>query len=779
MERRAFLSVAAAPLAWAAGAMPEPRRQEPFDFDWKFSLGDVAGAERPTFDDSNWRTLDLPHDWSIEGVFDPKAPAGRSGAFLPGGAGWYRKRFRLAAGDRGRKVFLLFDGVYHNSDVWVNGVHLGHRPYGFIGFEYELTPHLDFGRENVVAVRADNSDQPNCRWYTGSGIYRHVWLTVTGPVYVPLWGACVTTNGHTAKVRTRVVNAGAAGAAVEIETRVRDAVRVSQRRIPPGNSAEVTEDLQVPQPNLWSPENPALYEAQITLRANGRVTDRYAIPFGFREARFDPARGFLLNGEPVKLKGVCLHHDAGCLGAAAPERALERRLEALKSLGCNAIRTSHNPPAPELLDLCDRMGFLVIDEAFDKWGGRTNPGFDGWWERDLRAMLERDRNHPSVILWSVGNETGAPGSPEVNGKLARLVEFVHKEEPTRPVTCALIPPSRGNAEEKARAAAASGKLMDVVSVNYQEQWYEELHRLLPGTVILGSECYAYFRGDADTHQAYLPQNPWYDAARHPWVAGQFLWAGIEYLGESMGWPGKGWPNALIDTCGFPKPGSWFHRSVWRKEPLVRIAVLHDGLDIDPGKPHWGWPKMAEHWNFEPYANQVLRLQTVTNCETVELIVNGKSMGERRAAGCPNSTVTWFAPYQPGRVEAIARNRGETVARHELRTAGEPARIQLVPDRVRLTRRGDLSHIEVRLVDTEGITAPHADRPLTFSVEGAARLAGVDNGDLRGNQPYKGNTRSTYFGRALAVVQSTGAGAVKVTAAAPGLPPATLELHAAV
>jgi beta-galactosidase len=600
------------------------------------------------------------------------------------------------------------------------------------------------------------------------------------------WGTYITTPRVTEQsaavvVRTRIRNDGERAATCTLETSIPGAraARIPAS-VPAGETREFTQEFTVAGPRLWSPETPFLYDARTNLLTDGRVVDTCTTPFGIREIRFDAGQGLLVNGRSVKMKGVCLHHDAGCLGAAVPDAALERRLRILKSIGCNAIRTSHNPPAPELLDLADRTGFLVIDEAFDKWGGHTNPEFAEWWERDLRAMLERDRNHPSIVLWSVGNETGRPGSGEVNDTLRKLVEFVHREEPTRPVICALAPLSgSASAEEKARAMADSAGLMDVAALNYSEQWYERVHELLPGKVVVGTESYPYYRGDGNTHKAYLAVNPWYDVARHPYVAGQFLWSGIDYLGESSGWPSKGWPTGLIDTCGFIKPAAYFHQSVWKPdEPLVRIAVLNDGLDIDPGKLQWGFPKMAEHWNWPRYKNDTVRVATTTNCETVELLVNGQSLGVRKAADYGNSTILWTVPYEPGRIEAVGRNGNTVAARHELRTSAAPAAIALLPDRGGMRAGGqDLVHVEVRLLDAAGTLVPDSDRLVSFALSGPAALAGVDNGDMRSAEPYQGQSRTTYFGRALVIVRAQSSpGTVTLTATAPGLTPVSAKLQ---
>lgn len=785
MNRRHFLtlsSTAAIGAAATPGGVVE-RRRERFDAGWQFTRGDAPGAEAPAFDASGWTPVTLPHDWAIEGPFDRNAPGGKANGFAPGGIGWYRKRFeaRVAPGAR---TTIEFDGVYHNSEVWLNGHFLGRQAYGYSSFAFDVTAHLT-GGVNVIAVRVDNSRQPNCRWYTGSGIYRHVWLATTGPLHVKRWGTYVTTpqvNRQAALVvvRTSIRNAGDSASNCVLETSIEGhGTRRTACSVPAGAERQLRQEFRITAPRLWSAGTPELYTASSRLLVDGHAADTYATPFGIREAVFSGAGGLRVNGQTVKLKGVCLHHDAGCLGAAVPDDALERRLRVLKSIGCNAIRTSHNPPAPELLDMADRLGFFVIDEAFDKWGGHTNPEFPAQWQNDLLAMLERDRNHPSVILWSVGNETGHPGSAKVNDTLVKLVDFVHRQEPSRQVTCALIPVNEDlPVEEKARRMASSSALMDVAGLNYSEQWYQRIHELLPAKTLLGTECYPYYRGDGANPQAFLAINPWFDVVRDAYVAGQFLWAGFDYLGESAGWPSKGWCTSPIDTCGFLKPGAHIHRCLWRpEEALVRLAVLDEGLDVETGRPHWSYPKMAEHWNWPERKGGIVRVAAISNCETVELLLNGRSLGTRRIVDNSNSMIVWEVPYEEGRIEAIGR-RGESIAaRHELRTAGAPVAISLKPDREAVAADGQaLVHVEVGLVDAAGIAVKHTDRKITFSVDGPLSIAGVDNGDLRSMESYQGPGRTTYFGRALVVLRAGfESGRATLAAAAGGLKVASVTI----
>lgn len=766
----------------------QPRQVIKFDYDWKFMLGDSADAQAVAYNDADWRDLTLPHDWSIEQPFDKNMRGGGSNAFLPGGIGWYRKHFIIPANYQGKKIFIRFDGVYHRSDVYINGRHVGYRPYGFVGFEYDLTPYLKLGGENVLAVRVNHSDAPTARWYSGSGIYRHVWLTVVNPVHVAQWGTYVTTNditdqSATVTMTTSIKNDLANAKKIRvlstiIDPKNREAGKISREaELPAQGVQDVAQTLAVARPMLWSLEQPLLYtlRTEVIDAQNGQVLDDYTTPFGIREIRYDVDKGFFLNGVNLKLQGVCMHQDVACLGVAVPERAWHRRLLALKELGCNAIRMSHNPPAPEMLDLCDRMGFLVIDEAFDKWKTMYYAEFfNDWWERDLNAMLQRDRNLPSIIMWSVGNEVFEQGKPDGAAILTMLRDHVHKYEPTRPVSVALYP---NKAEDRGGTKNAFAPLMDIVGYNYAEQWFAADRQDYPQRIIYSAEAFPYFRGSQEVNKAYDTLNPWYAVPEHDYVIGQFIWAGFDYLGESSGWPSKGWPTCPINTCGWLKASSFFHQTVWKKQPQVYIAVLNDALDIDPGKPHWNWPKSAAHWNFSDCAGEVLRVETPTNCETVQLFLNGENLGTRRAADFPNSTIQWHVAWRPGTLTAIGRNGGVNADSCSLQTAGEPTRIVMTTDCATITADGqDIAHVELYLVDARGFLVPDADQLVTFRVEGEGSLAGVDNGDMRCNESYQNPARPTYWGRCLAIVRSTRqAGKIRVIAATADLPPSTVEI----
>jgi beta-galactosidase len=767
------------------------RKHVEFDFGWKFIKTDVQGAQKTDFDDSGWDHVQVPHDWSIEGPLNQDNPSGKAGGFFPGGIGWYRKHFQLAKADRDRKIFIQFDGIYQNSEVWINGHSLGRRPYGYVGFQHDLTPYVFFDKENVIAVRVDN-DQANCRWYSGSGIYRHVWLTVTNKVHVGHLGTYITTpdiseNKVVVKVRTRIKNTYSQPKTCSVTTTIRDsdgkvvAEVTTPKSIAAQGEFEFDQQLDVADAKLWSIDNPTLYRSHTTVKVGQNICDEYETPFGIREIRFDKDKGFLLNGQSVKMKGVCIHHDAGCLGAAVPDRALERRLEVLKSIGCNAIRTSHNPPAPELLDLCDRMGFVVIDEMFDNW--KAAPWFPEWGQQYLIDILRRDRNHPCVVLWSVGNELEHQGTPGFKQTLKTLAKLVRQQDPTRPITCGLRPGTgkTGWTPLAAKTIADLSKIIDVFCCNYQEQWFEDYRKEYPEIVIIASESFPFYRGKGDKLKAFYPVNPWLDAEKNNYVAGTFYWTGIDYLGEARaGWPFHGWNCGLIDTCGFPRPVSYLQKSFWTKEPMVHIAVMDDSLDVEePVKSHWDWPKMASHWNLPLEKGKSVKVVTFTNCQTVELVLNGRSVGTKQLADFPDKMITWQVPYQPGIIEARGIRSNQVACSHQLQTAGRPTQICLFGDRTTIQADSkDLCHVEVRVTDEKGIIVPNANNLIRFEIKGNGKIIGVDNGDLTtSDESYKARQRKAFHGKAFVVLQSsTTPGEIILKAYAEGLKGANMSIE---
>jgi len=796
----AALTVSASPAA-------AQRQRLSMDPGWRFTLSDPAGAQQPAFDDHAWRRLDLPHDWSIEGTPDEHAPSGGRGGYFPTGIGWYRRAFRMAAGARGRAASLEFDGVYMNSDVWINGFHLGKRPYGYSSFAYDITAHLVPG-VNVVAVRVDNSLQPNSRWYTGSGIYRHVWLTLTAPLHVAHWGVYVTTprvdsTRAEVVVQTRVANDRAPSGRTLLRSTVLDASGREVAHVDTaislggGESTFVEQHIVVPSPQLWSVERPTMYSLRTEL-LTARPSDRLVSPFGIRTIAYDTDRGFLLNGRQVKMRGVNLHHDGGAVGAAVPERIWQHRLELLKAMGVNAIRTSHNPPAPEFLDLCDRLGFLVMAEAFDEWTfGKVPEGyhkyFGEWSERDVTDFVHRDRNHPSIVLWSAGNEIGEQSSPDGAQVLRRLVDIFHHEDPTRPVTT-------GNDNIVADGHPATLAFLeaeDIVGYNYVDRWHERRELFAeedrhdhPDWKMVGTESGSIFQsfderyslGDDSavvrpnyTSGMVQAERLWKWVTLHDYFAGDFMWTGVDYLGEST-WPFKGFASGALDIIGHPKDSYYLYQSLWTDRPVLHLF------------PHWNWPGRE---------GQVIPVLAYTNCNSVELFLNGRSLGEQRyefpAQGTSGGWNTyalpvvrpttsdlhfsWDVPYEPGELRALGRRRnGEGACVASVRTAATPAAIRLTVDQdTIIAAPGDVALVTFEIVDSAGTVVPTADNLVHIAVSGGSILA-LDNANLQDHDPYQTDQRHAFNGRGLAILRATQPGAMRVTARAEGLQEASVTIR---
>jgi beta-galactosidase len=784
-----FAGVPHATAATAASPVMPLRSTWYFDDDWRFLKADAPGAERPEFDDSAWRKLDVPHDWSIEGPFDEKNPTGRAGGFLPSGVGWYRKHFKLAGGpygDEHRRVFIEFDGVMANSDVWINGFHLGRRPYGYVSFAYELTGHLNFGgdRPNVIAVRADTSAQPASRWYSGAGIYRHVRLVLTDPVHIEHWGTVVTTprvtpREATVRVESTVVNQSEVAREVSLKVSLYanvldrqpfDAAETEARRIEPGESYVFRQEFEVANPRRWDVKDPALYAAGVDVQLGKRIVDAVAVRFGIREFHFDAATGFWLNGRNFKIKGVCLHHDGGAFGAAVPLRVWERRLETLKQLGVNAVRTAHNPPAPEFLDLCDRLGMLVMDEMFDCWTVGKNPYdyhlyFDEWSLTDTRDTVRRDRNHPSVILYSAGNEIhDTPKADLAKRILSSLVATFHENDPTRPVTQALFRPNVSHDYDNGLA-----DLLDVVGQNYREAEILAAHRQKPTRKILGTE---------NTHA----REAWLALRDNPPYAGQFLWTGVDYLGESPGWPLVANNFGLLDRTGTPRPVAFQRQSWWGTKPMVYAARRVAPTPLAPTDPGYGQDRrpqvLLSDWtprSREPHDENV---EVYSNCEGVELFLNNRSLGSlpRPADERPRN---WKVPFAPGTLRAVGTNRGKVVATYELRTAGRPARVVLSTDLERLSPAwDDVAYVTATVVDASGRIVPDASDLITFKAGGPGRVVAVDSGDNSSHEPFQATERRAYQGRCFALIRAGAtSGRINVTASAPGLADGSVSIAA--
>lgn len=839
----------------SAEKMTNDRRQD-FTADWTFHLGDDSAASRPDYDDTAWRILNLPHDWAIEGEFSRDNPSGTGGGALPGGIGWYRKTFTVNQADEGKRLYIDFDGVYMNSEVFINGHSLGVRPYGYVSFSYDLTPHIKWGGKNVVAVRVDNAEQPNSRWYSGCGIYRNVWLTKLNPVHIAQWGTFITAedvskNSARLNIRTKIQYDAAAQlqdsvkqadgtyvvfdseivplADVVLQSRLMDAEGhvvgevASELQVIPVCPNEVEQEIVVKNPNLWSVNTPYIYKVNSILidKTTGKVLDNYCTNTGIRTFRFDAQKGFILNGERLKINGVCMHHDLGCLGAAVNIRAIERQLEILQEMGCNGIRCSHNPPSPELLDLCDRMGFIVMDETFDMWRKRKTAHdysryFNEWHERDLTDLILRDRNHPSVFIWSIGNEVleqwsdakadtltleqanlilnfghdqsmlAKEGEMSVNSLLTKkLADMVKALDSTRPVTAGCNEPNPNNHLFRSEA-------LDLIGFNYHDDWFAGVPEKFPGKPFIVAESVSalmtrgYYRMPSD--ETVICPERWdkpyfddsfscssYDNCHVPWgnshegtmrhvknndfISGQYVWTGFDYLGEPTpyGWPARSSYFGIVDLAGFPKDVYYLYQSEWHPEK----KVLHLF-------PHWNWTP-GQDIDMWAYYN---------NADEVELFVNGESQGVR-TKGKDDFHVVWRVKYEPGVVKVVSRKDGKAVLEKEIHTAGEPAQIRLTADRNEIKSDGrDLSFVTVEVLDKDGNLCPNADNQIMFDVQGAGFIAGVDNGSPVSMEKFKADHRKAFYGKCLVVVQSDGkSGGIKLTATSEGLKTAVTAIKA--
>lgn len=853
------------PLAWLLGLLltacsptgEQVRERSSWNDDWKFALSDsVQDYSSPDSDDSTWRILSLPHDWSIEGDFSLDNPSTPGGGALPGGIGWYRKTFTLPETDRGKVVYVDFDGVYRNSEVWINGHSLGFRPNGYVSFRYDLTPYLRYGSQpNVIVVKADNSEQPNSRWYSGSGIYRNVWLVKVNPVHVDHWGTFVhdmriSPEEATFALEVRIRNNSETNVEAEVSSVIYDSRKravtasvseklrqpyargydsrmrevttaVCERLRYPYTDVYVDHIFSIPNPKLWSPDSPSLYTAVTEVKVAGKVVDRYETVFGLRSFRWDSATGFYLNDKPLKIKGVCLHHDLGCLGAAVNTRAIERQLQIMKEMGVNAIRTSHNAPAPELLDLCDRMGLLVQDESFDMWERRKSPYdyaryFAEWHERDLTDEILRDRNHASVFMWSIGNEVleqwSHADATELDLQAANLIlnaghaidpallkdttlsrqslitrhlaAIVKRLDTSRVVTAGCNEVNPANHLFRSDA-------LDVLGFNYHERYFEPFLRNFPGKKLIVSESTSalmtrgYYEMPSD--HIYIRPESWdkpfeapehvcssYDNCHVPWgsthektwhlvktlphVSGLFVWTGFDYLGE----PTPYWWPSRSSFFGIVDLAG-FPKDVYYmyKSEWTDEPVLHIF-------PHWNW-KEGEPVDIWAYYN---------NADEVELYLNGKSLGVRQKT---DSTyhVSWRMPFTPGTLRAVSRLGGKEVLVKEIHTAGEPARLVLTPDRSVIQADGsDLSFVTVDVCDIDGNRVPDATPLIRFSVEGPGEIAGTDNGDPNDPNSLRKPKRQAYYGKALVVIRNKGGqGDIHLKAIAEGLPEATVTIQA--
>lgn len=765
-------------------AATDSRQIVPLADGWKFYQGDMAEAELPKYDDERWDTVEVPHDWSIAGPFDKDNSASGEGAFLPTGVAWYRKQVPTTVSIQGKRIFLELDGVMANSDVWVNGHHLGHRPNGYVSLRYDLTDHLDTDGSpaNVIAVRVDTKDQVASRWYTGSGIYREARLVVVDSCHLDDRTTFVTTprvsaSDATVDVATTIHNTGPERREFLLRTIVKNhqgvvvAAGESQAVVDPNEDCEVNITHAIKQPTLWDTDRPAMYHLESSLVAHDVTLDKLVTPFGIRTAEFRPATGFWLNGRNIKLKGVCLHHDGGAFGAAVPASLWRDRLAKLRSLGVNAIRTAHNPPDPKLLDLCDRMGFLVMHESFDCWtvGKRRHDYhlyFEEWSDRDLRETIYRDRNHPSIVLYSVGNEIRDTPRPErAKAILERLVEACHETDSTRPVTQALFRPNASGDYDNGLA-----DMLDVIGTNYRDAELLHAWRDNPNRKIVGTE---------QSHE----RATWLACRDNPHHAGQFLWVGVDYLGESRRWPITTFDTGLLDRTGHPYPRAFERQSWWSEDPMVRMfrrVAATEATPTDPGYESEEWIRrrvLFDDWTPTNLDSHQEVVEVYSNCEEVELSLNGTSLGSQRLPD-DASPRTWRVDFVSGSLVAIGRNAGEQVARHELHTAGPAHGIRLTSNRSDLPSDWDeVAVIEAQIVDQQGVPVPRGSQRISFEAKGPATIVAVDNGSITSHEPFQAASRSAHHGRCVAMLRGTrGVGTVRVTASAEGLETGVVEIN---
>lgn len=760
--------------------------RESINAGWFFKLGDGKYWGAEFFDHSKWRKLDVPHDWSIEMQASPNLAS--CTGYLPGGIGWYRRELQIPAEAKDKKVYVYFEGVYNNSEVFINGKWIGKRPNGYVSFMYDLTPYVNFGGRNVIAVRVDHSQDADSRWYTGSGIYRDVYLVYANPVHINLWGVSYETkvkrNSAILTVKTEIDNNADKNLDVEVFNRVfdREGKIVNQGkqtfRVMADKVSGCEMQLDIQSPKLWSIDSPYLYTIVTEVKRNGKIVDKSETRAGIRKLTFDADKGFALNDQPMKIKGVCIHHDAGCLGAAVPKEVWQRRLKSLKGIGCNAIRMSHNPQATCVYDLCDEMGFLVMDEAFDEWEypkkkwisgwNKGKPGFQGsamyfreWNKRDLADMIRRDRNHPSVIMWSIGNEVDYPNDPyshpildeegisqhhvkgyqpnqpraERLGEIAKeLVAEAKMYDTSRPVTAALAGAVMSN--ETAYPGA-----LDIVGYNYTEYRYKKDHEKYPDRVLYGSET----RHDL---------NAWKAVRNNEFIMGQFIWTGFDYLGEAGPWPSRGFATGMIDLAGYIKPNGYFRRSLWEETPNIYIGTCLIGNN----KIRTNAPAV---WNYED--GEMIRVVAYTNCEEAELFLNGVQIGARKPYDETNGVIYWDVPYRGGKLTVKGYNGGSEAADYSIQSSKRPFAIKAKADKTKGLKPGDVIHVEISIVDEDEVPVVLADNLVKLSISGPAKLLGLESGEGNAADNFRDNKQRCRNGRLLGYLKMTGTGEVRIKA----------------
>ena len=774
---------------------------------WRFTLnGNIENAQSSTFDDKDWQTVDIPHDWSVKGRLSPNLAS--CTGYLPGGIGWYRKNMNIAEERRGEKVYLYFEGVYNRSEVFINGHLLGKRPNGYISFMYDVTPYIEFGKDNVIAVKVDHSRYADSRWYTGSGIYRDVWLVYANPVHISQWGVYAyseqTKKGYKLTIEVEVSNDSKEDAPLTIlnELYAPDGKLVKKNSknisIAATRSGIINTNIEVLAPQVWSLDSPAQYTLKTIVRRGGKLIDQTTTKTGFRTFRFDSDKGFALNGQWMKVKGVCIHHDAGVLGSAVPREVWKKRLQTLKEIGVNAIRTSHNPQAPDLYELCDELGLLVLDEAFDEWefpkrkwleGWNVGtPGFEGsydffeeWGEQDLADIVRRDRNHISVFAWSIGNEVDYPNDPYSHpvlnggektgftqpifggynknapdamrlGDIAkRLVAVVKKYDKSRPTTAGLAGVAMSNETEYPGA-------LDIAGYNYTENMYDSDHKKYPNRVIYGSE---------NRHDL----NAWKAVRDKEFIFGQFLWTGIDYLGESGRWPSRGFYSGLLDFGGFIKPRGYFRQSLWSDRPMAYLGTYPTPGYKSQSQMNDVWSQLEAEkasnyvervpsmdawpiWNYQD--GQSIRVVCYTNAAKARLLLNGQEVGQAKDYDDNTGIIYWDIPYKAGKLEVVGTDRNNNeIAKYSIRSSKQPYAIKVVQKDSEISKDKGVAQIVVQVVDEDGVPVMLSDNEITCNIVGEGKLLGLEASNNSDMSDYTDNKQRVFHGRILAYIQSKG------------------------
>jgi beta-galactosidase len=771
------------------------------DFNWQFHKGGVQGAENPSFNDDDWRNIDLPHDWSIEDLpgtispFDRNAISQTSGGFTTGGTGWYRKAFSLPADLPGKRYILYFEGIYMNATIWFNGREIGNHPYGYTSFWFDVTPQVKMEGTNLLAVKVVNEGE-NSRWYSGSGIYRHVWLKVLDPVHISQWGTYITTPEITdssalVKVLTKVVNSTDKPVIVKLVNRIispqKKEISINEKSqlFQPGSELEISQYLTLTSPELWSVDKPDLYIALTEVYVQDKLTDHMETTFGIRSISFDVQNGFLLNGAPLKMKGGCVHHDNGPLGAKAYDRAEERRVELLKASGFNAIRCAHNPPSPAFLDACDRLGMLVIDETFDMWASPKNSfdyhlWFTKWWERDVESMVLRDRNHPSVVMWSIGNEIPERGNARGVELAILLGGKIRELDPTRPVTSAV----NGLNPDKDPYFST----LEIAGYNYpidrpqnQPDWYKKEHERVPGRIVACTESFPL-----------LAFGSWIGVLENPHVIGDFVWTSFDYIGEaSIGWLGYMMDNRFfpwnlaycgdIDICGWKRPQSFYRDVLWIPGQIsVFVKPPVPSFKENPLREAWSkwhWHDAVADWNWRGYEGKPLEVSVYSNCQEAELFLNGKSLGKKKTDPSTEFIAKWDVPWEAGELKAVGYSNGKNIGESWFKTANVPVNIRMSADRTSLQADGqDLSYITVELTDKNGVRHPKAENLVNFSISGPGKIVAVGNANPVSLESYQLPRRKAWQGRCLVVVKSErNDGTIRLIATSKGLKSSVIEI----